>query len=111
MIFNNLVDISTLIAKKKEEKINEEKKLSFINHYHAILLLVFKEAGLFEVDYYYYNNYYLLKRMCGHKIIKILLYIYLNIFNNFYFISFYFYVFINIGIIRSIKGWTTSNFI
>jgi len=42
------IDISTLIAKKKEEKINEEKKLSFINHYHAILLLVFKEAGLFE---------------------------------------------------------------
>ncbi|OUM70128.1 hypothetical protein PIROE2DRAFT_37632, partial [Piromyces sp. E2] len=42
------IDINTLIAKKKEERVNEEKKLCFINHYHAILLLVFKESGLFE---------------------------------------------------------------
>ncbi|ORY65669.1 hypothetical protein LY90DRAFT_700655 [Neocallimastix californiae] len=42
------IDMNTLIAKKKEEKINEEKKLCLINHYHAILLLVFKESGLFE---------------------------------------------------------------
>jgi len=41
--------MNMLIAKKKEERINEEKKLCFINHYHAILLLVFKESGLFEV--------------------------------------------------------------
>ncbi|ORX85468.1 hypothetical protein BCR32DRAFT_276261 [Anaeromyces robustus] len=42
------IDINSLIAKKKEEKVNEEKKLHFINHYHSILLLVFKESGLFE---------------------------------------------------------------
>lgn len=42
------IDINTLIAKKKEDKVNEEDKLCFINHYHAILLLVFKECGLFE---------------------------------------------------------------
>jgi len=42
------IDINTLIAKKKEEKVIEEKKLCFINHYYAILLLVFKESGLFE---------------------------------------------------------------
>jgi len=42
------IDINTLITKKKKESINEEKKLCFIDHYHSILLLVFKESGLFE---------------------------------------------------------------